>query len=247
MKRKTSNFDIRRIGVMVPSTDAVVEWDYKNLLPENIAFHTARMKQHDNTKRCVETLDEICEGIEEAASSLIQIKPEVIVFACTAAGFHQGEGWDTAISRRIVATTGVSTIIAAQAVTAALRHLRAKHLFVFAPYTEKVTKLEIEYLERNGFNVADYIRINCDFSRDLADIPPSCILDMILTRRAEIKACDALFVSCTGLRSTEIVGAAEKELGIPVVTSNSACLWTIMKSLKLEDDGIVAGQLFSNI
>ena len=40
---------------------------------------------------------------------------------------------------------------------------------------------------------------------------------------------DTLFISCTGLPALPLVPVLEKELGIPVITSNLAGIWNISK------------------
>jgi maleate isomerase len=38
-------------------------------------------------------------------------------------------------------------------------------------------------------------------------------------------SCDAVFMSCTNLRSLDVVEDAERELGVPVLSSNQVLAW----------------------
>jgi maleate isomerase len=41
---------------------------------------------------------------------------------------------------------------------------------------------------------------------------------------------DALFISCTALRTAPIVARLEAALGLPVVTSNQALTWNMLRT-----------------
>jgi maleate isomerase len=46
------------------------------------------------------------------------------------------------------------------------------------------------------------------------------------------------------LRAIDSVEDLESELGVPVVTSNSASLWAALRDLKVDARGVRAGRLF---
>jgi maleate cis-trans isomerase len=54
----------------------------------------------------------------------------------------------------------------------------------------------------------------------------------------------AIFVSCTDFRTLEIIESLEQKLGKPVISSNSASMWKMLRLLG--DTRVVpgAGQLF---
>ena len=52
---------------------------------------------------------------------------------------------------------------------------------------------------------------------------------------------DAIFVSCTSLKCASIIAAAEAELGIPVISSNSALAWDMARFANVPVGGPVNG------
>lgn len=40
-----------------------------------------------------------------------------------------------------------------------------------------------------------------------------------------------MFISCTNFRTIEVIDKLEKELDVPVVSSNTATLWAMMKKV----------------
>ena len=53
-----------------------------------------------------------------------------------------------------------------------------------------------------------------------------------------------LFLTCTGLRSVDVVETLERELDRPVITSNSTALWLALARLGVDMSKVKAGRLF---
>jgi len=235
---------LRRLGLLVPSSDSVSEFDCRTFLPPHVSFHTARLPHSDNTKRGHATLEEICAGIEPAAPTLVQVSPEVIVFSCTSGSFFKGESWGDELERRIMATTGVPGIVTGKAVRRAFADLSARRVFMVTPYPEEINRLEIEYFRRGGVDIVAYTYFHCERSKDVSDIVPRTILERMLEYADDIRRCDVLFISCTGLRGMEVIEEAERLFSVPTVTSNSANIYAALRHMKINTSQVKAGKLF---
>jgi maleate isomerase len=235
---------VRRLGVLVPSSDSVTEFDFKTFLPPEVSFHTARLWHSDNTKRGHATLDEICNGIEPMAPTLVQVSPELIVFACTSGSFFKGDGWDDELERRIKAVTGVPAIVTAKAVKRAFAALSIRRTFMITPYPEEINRLELDYFRKAGIEITGYTHFHCEKSKEVSDILPRTILDRALQNADAIRSAGALFISCTGLRGMEVAAEAERHLNVPTVTSNSASIFAALRSLGVNTSEVAAGRLF---
>lgn len=223
--------DVRRVALMVPSSDSVVEADFKRYLPSSVTFHTARLMHHDETPRGAPTLDEICAGIEAAADSLMQIDPEVMVFGCTSASFYKGVGWDEQLRERITERTGIPTIVTSTAVRRAFQALNVRDAFMITPYPEDINRREIEFFAHHGIDISRFSHFSLKLSRDICFVEPDDIYNRARSEKDKIKECGALFISCTGLRAMEICESLEKDLNVPVITSNAAIVFSILEHL----------------
>ena len=56
---------------------------------------------------------------------------------------------------------------------------------------------------------------------------------------------DAVFLSCTTIRSVPIIAALERDLGRPVVTSNQAMVWHVLRQAGIADHLAGYGRLFA--
>ena len=237
---------VHRIGLLVPSSDGVTEMDFKNLLPWNVSFHTGRLYHHDATPRGVPTLDEIVGQTEAAIASIMQVDPELIVFACTSGSFYRGAGWNSRIAERVTAASGVPAVVTSTAVLEALAAVRTRRIYMLTPYPEEVNRIEIQFFADSGIEVAGHSSFHCAKSKDISNILPSQIVERVRTARPQIEGCDALLISCTGLRGAETVGPLEGELGVPVITSNVATIWAVLRTLGIAGC-LPAGRLFAAV
>ena len=57
--------------------------------------------------------------------------------------------------------------------------------------------------------------------------------------------CDAVFVSCTNLRSFRILAQAEETLGKPVLSSNQAIAWHLLRLAGVGEGVSGPGRLFA--
>jgi maleate isomerase len=95
-----------------------------------------------------------------------------------------------------------------------------------------VSALLVDYLQRNGLEIASSMYMDMSDDRDVAMVSSS---DIIAAAKAAIDdEADALFISCTAMRSTEVIPAIEKEIGKPVFTSNQATFEEISFILEKE-------------
>lgn len=221
-----------KLGVLIPASDVVVEHDFQRFLPRDVSFHTARLKQGRSAQLGDhENLFTMIASSEEAAKSVAVVDIDLLLFCCTSASFFKGYGWDRELADRLRVATNVPSITTTTAIVDALKEAGRRKIFLATPYPDFCNRVEIDVLNREGFDVAGSLSFGCERSIEVGSLTPDKMIGMIRDARTEISACDALFVSCTGVRSTEIIGELERETGVPVLTSNSAIIWAAMKFL----------------
>lgn len=236
---------LRRLGLLVPGADEVSEVDYHHYLPKGVVFYTARLKQLETAEiGTSENYKNLVDSAVPAARSVALAIPEIIVYSCTSGSFFKGYGWDRELSKRIESATGIPAITASTAVVDALHGLGVRKAFMITPYPDSVNTVEVQFLKDNGLDIVDSYTFDVGRSREIFAVTPDRIIESVLARRAIIEKCDALLISCTGLRAIDTVEDLEAELGVPVVTSNSASLWAALRNLKVDAKGVRAGRLF---
>jgi maleate isomerase len=88
------------------------------------------------------------------------------------------------------------------------------------PYSAEISALLVDYFQRNSLEIVSFMYMDMSDDRDVAMVSPNNIITA--AKEAIVDEADALFISCTAMRSTEVISVIEKEIGKPVFTSNQA-------------------------
>ncbi len=214
-----------RIGLILLETDQTLEVEARALSLDGVAFYHSRIQNDAEVN--ADTLTAMGDRLPAAAALLPRaVGFDAIGYGCTSAATLIGEDSVTAAIQS--AHPGVPCSNPVSAAVDAFRALGARTISVLTPYSTAVTAPVVAHFEKNGL-VVDAVGSFLE-SDDLtvARITEASIVEGVRSLGAE-SSCDAVFVSCTSLRSFGVISDLETELGKPVVSSNSALLWRLLR------------------
>jgi len=230
-----------RIGLIVLENDQTVEHEVRQVLRDGVDWFHSRIPMEDTVDG--DTLTAMEADLPAAARLLpTQFEFDAIGYACTSAATLIGDAGVAAAIARHHPDVPVTTPIAAAA--EALRTLGATRIAVVTPYSEDVTWPIVDYFEQAGLEVVSVGSFLEPSDFNVARISEASISAGVRTIAAA-KECDAVFVSCTSLRSLSIIPALEAELGIPVVSSNQALIWKLLRLAGVDDSVEDRGSLLT--
>ena len=93
-----------RVGLIVPSSNTVIEVDFYRRLPPTATLHTARMYLEQTTPEGESAM--LDEYLPTAINDLRSARPDVMVFGCTSAGALRGNDYEAQLIARIAQETG---------------------------------------------------------------------------------------------------------------------------------------------
>ena len=228
-----------KLGFILMSTDLAAESDFFDIVPKDVAIHVTRLKTDDYTTN--ETLSKHIEHMADAASRIQpEVKPNVISYSCTSGSIIIGEeiimneikkGAPYAIPMTLV--TGV---------VEALRELKIKKIVVGTPYLDEINTKEAEFLYKKGFEIINIQGLNLTTGIEFGKITPEYWKKFAL-EIDDINA-DAIFLSCGGIRSVEVIDEIENIVGKPVITSNQAQVWSCLRKAGIKDNIKGFGRIF---
>jgi maleate isomerase len=234
-----------RIGVIYPS-DGVLDFEFWRCVPPGVSVHVTRVPSS------VEMASSLAQSarhvimaestdLDEAAKTFSLIDAGSVAYACTAASFTRGVGYDTDIISRIEAGSGAPATTTSTAAVAALRALGVTKLAVAAPYEDEVCERLRRFMSDSGFDVVSLKHLGLS-GMDIGEVSDDGV--HALGVGAMVPEADALFISCTGLRTIEVLDALENDLGRPVVSANQATMWHALRigGIDATLDGL--GQLY---
>lgn len=234
---------VRRIGVIIPPGNVAVEREFPLHLPPGIVLNHNRLGR-PNSIQTPESILAMNDTLDQTAKDLAQAYPDVIAYVCTGGGFLEGADTEAEPARRIEAVTGIPGISTSVAVVEALRALSIHKVFLVGPYPHGVMKAEVTYLQQAGLEVPTYETFECMTSEANRALSSEQIANRILQHRDIADACDGVFVSCTNLLVMDQIEALESDLGKPVVTSNQATLWSVLRRMGVSSRGLRGGRPF---
>jgi maleate isomerase len=225
------------IGLLLPSGNQAAEAQLRAMLPADVGLRTTRLKLTDSSHS---SLLAMADRLEDDARLLADARVSLVFFHCTAVSTFSAE-MEASLESRITSATGLPSATTSRALVEGLKVLGSRRLTLLSPYGEAVNAREAAFFESNGFSVESCDGFGCHTADEMMAITPAQWLDFAV-RRTPPHA-DVCVLSCTTVRTAEIVQALERRLGRPVITSNTAAAWYAMRRLGVLDSVVRFGEL----
>ena len=228
-----------RIGLIIPSGNTLTEPQFQRYAPPGVGVHVTRLRM---TGKWHKPLRELDDAIGEAAATLSDTSPGVILFHCTASSMEAGLAGEAHVLEIIEKASGCPALTTGQAIADALTRLRVKKLVLISPYVEETNRHEVEFLREAGFDVIHDLGLGLRGGDEYVDVTPQRWKEVALeNKRAEA---EGYLLSCTNTTMVEVIEDLEQTLAKPVVTSNQAALWASLRRLQITEPIAGLGELF---
>lgn len=213
-----------RLGLIVPSSNTTMEAEYGRVLPDNITLHTGRMRLRDVT---VEALVEMERSVEEEASKLADADVDIIGYGCTSGSLVKGLHHDKEIVSKIERVTNIPAVATAGAVIDALKSLKISKVVVATPYIDEINNLEERFLDGNDFEVVEIKGLSIVENTKIGVTKGEVVIDLVESLKHQ--DANGVFISCTNLPTMKVIEKLETMLHKPVISSNTATLWSMIR------------------
>jgi maleate isomerase len=213
-----------RLGLIIPSSNTTMEQEFNKLSPEGFSVHTTRLKLKEIT---IEGLAEMEKEVEEEAVKLADAGVYVIGYGCTSGSLFRGLGHDKVTEARIERASGIPAVATAGAVVSALRALNIEKVAVATPYIDEINDLEEEFLSSNGFQVIDLKGLGIKDNIEIGRLDSQAAYELVMKLR--YADADGVFISCTNFPTMDKTRELEDAIRIPVVSSNAATFWAMVR------------------
>lgn len=235
-----------RIGMVVPSLNTIAEDDFRRFAPSEVGIHIHRQRLPKiDGKVTIDSLKMANEAAEEAAAYLSDMGPDAIAFNCTGASVAAGPGSDHVLNTRMKEALGLPCTNTMLAIKDALRALNIHSLVHICPFEGPSARIERESLEEDGLRLVKSEAMGFSDAQVAARMSPDDIArhgcDM------DIEAADGILLSCANVRAFEAAALLEQQIGKPVITSNQAMLWSVLRLAGWKDGVDSPTTLFRNL
>jgi maleate isomerase len=230
---------MRHFGVLIPSTNTTCEIEFGRLVPPSLQVHVARLGK-GGAGPFAPSNDA---DIDYQSKLLGSAKVEVISLAQTSASLFS-DHYDEDVMRRMSAGAGVPAITSAKAVGQALQALGVRRIAIVSPYSPLVIERARHYYEtKYGMQVAALHSFDASDAYAIGLLGPERARDAFA--KIDRSAIDAFMVPGGNFPTMTYIAEWEHEFGKPVVTTNQAALWAMLRIMRADEKLSGLGQLLS--
>jgi maleate isomerase len=217
----------KRVGLIIPSLNVIVEDDLRRELPPDVGFHIGRLRLRKTQGRVTQAaLLEAGRDAIEQSTLLADAGMDAIAFNCTGASLSDGLEGARRLREQIAAATSTPSTTTILSVVRALRASGLRRIVHVCPFTPEFGADEAAFLRAEGFELVASRGLNFTDARLAARLTPQEIRD--IAAAFDQPEAQGLFLACANIRAMEATEELQQRLGKPVVTSNQAVLWDLL-------------------
>jgi maleate isomerase len=230
----------RHFGILVPSTNTTGEIEYCRL-PAVLQVHTGRLGKGGNTPFSP-SMDA---DVAYQAKLLGDAQVEVIALAQTSASLF-ADDYDAVTVKRMTEASGVPSLTSAQAIGRALKALKASRVAMATPYSEEVIGRARHYYETK-YGIAVVASESLGAANAYAIGKMDAGMAEAAFRRIDQPDIDALVVPGGNFPTMDWIAAWERQFGKPVITTNQATLWAVLRAMQINTPLPGKGRLLADL
>jgi maleate isomerase len=230
-----------RLGVITPSSNIVTEPEYTLMTPEGVSCHYQKFEFTGGGVTALKNLEKL---VPEATALIAHARPAAVAMCCTGGSFAGGYGYDKMLIQKMESKSGgAPATTSSTAMIEAFKTLGVKKVSLAVPYLEEVAMAEKKFVEGHGIEVVNIKWLGLQDSIEIAGVPPEVVYN--LARQVNEPETEAVFLSCIALHTVEIIETLEIDLQKPVVSSNQATMWHLLRLAHVNEKIEGFGRLLS--
>lgn len=229
------------LGLIVLQVDETIEQDFRRLFADPaIALYVSRIPS--GAELTPDTIARMKTDLPGAAALFPPAANfDAIGYACTSGTTLIGADTVAQLVKGAAKTRHVSTPL--RAAIDALGVLRVSSVGIVSPYVADVaTPIKSAFIAA-GFDVPATLSFGEKIEARVARIDPASIRKAALDV-AQAGGVQAVFLSCTNLRTLDIISDIEDRTGLPVISSNQVLAWDMARAAKVDVSPAAPGRLF---
>jgi maleate isomerase len=213
------------IGLITLSTDILSENELRLMMPQSgVVLSSTRIITHN--PMTVANLAAHATEIAAAAALFTPIESvNVFIYACTSgSAIISQQSLEKDLHSQFPNARLTSPMTGA---INAFKRMGISRISLLAPYPDDVIEPMIACLEREGVVVVSAASFHIEDDLDVLKVSPDCIMQSAIS--LDCSESQAVFIPCTGMRTSSIIQSLEDALQKPVITAHQAMLWDALE------------------
>ena len=230
-----------RLGIITPSSNIVTEPEFRLMTPDGVSCHYQKFAFTGGGVAALKKLEQL---VPDAAELISHARPSAVAMCCTGGSFAGGYGYDQMLIRKMKEKNGnVPTTTSSTSMIEAFNELGIRKVSLAVPYLEEVAMAEKKFVEDHGIQVLNIKWLNLQDAIEIATVPKETVYSLA-SEVNELES-EAIFISCIALHTIEVIEKLEHDLRKPVISSNQATMWHLLRLANVNDKIESYGQLLS--
>lgn len=215
-----------RLGIIVPF-DFVLDREYWAYAADDVTLLLTRTPMVEGPVG-ISFAEEVGddEVVAAAVRDLAPCTPAVTVYGCTSGSFVGGVAGEARLRKRMEQAGATRALTTSGALIEALAACDARRVAVGTPYDAALSRRLVTFLEEAG---CEPVSLAClGLGADIERVDHDTVVE--LTMAASRSSADAVFLSCTNLRTAGFLDELEERAGRPVLSANEVTMWAALRA-----------------
>lgn len=223
------------VGLITPQSGIVREWEA--IRPLGLRFNYSLVRLEGSKPEQLKALEP---QLADAAANLsLAHKMDLIVLTCTSGSFVGGPGYEKHIMKIMTNASGSPSLTVISAVMDLFEDMGIRKIAMVGPYPKETFDIEVDFLEASGIHVLcvkgpeKALTVNTEYWAYDKDL--YAVYKWVLDAAATAPDADGIFVTCMNSSILDVCQQLEEATGKPIISSQSAAMYGILKFLRIPD------------
>lgn len=235
----------QKFGVLIPSTNTVVQAEFDAMRPPGVTNHISRIKipniALNNDADFNRLIELIAAAQDDAVESVMSCEPDHLVLGISAETFWNGLQASRDLKVQLENLTKIPVSMGSEACGAALDLYSARTIAVITPYQPVGDENVIRFFEEAGYSVRRIKGLCCKSPVQIAHVSEAELMQSLQELNGD--DVDALVQVGTNLSMAKLAAQAEGLFKKPVIAINTAIYWHALRKAGITDQMAGFGSL----
>jgi maleate isomerase len=227
----------KKIGVIIPSTNTIVEPDIYRMAVPGVTAHISRIHIHNPDLSSDRVFEQLLEGLRvEVAAAVARVmtaRPDYLMMGMSAETFWDGVEGNRRFKQQITELSGLPVATGAEACERALQLLKVRRIAVITPYQPVADKNVVRFFADLGIEVVALKGLRCPDAIAIAEVQEETLRQAMIELNSD--QVEAIVQVGTNLSMLRLADEAERWLGKPVIAINAATWWMALRDNDIND------------
>jgi maleate cis-trans isomerase len=180
-------------------------------------------------------VDQAWEDVTRVAAGVAEYHVDCIFIGGGPLAYMKGPGAHRDLAAMVTDAVGLPVLTEMGSTVNALRHVGARRIALASPFGPPINEPLQGFLESEGFEIVATDGLGYRTNAEVTILPLHASRDSARRVADGASTADAVYITCPRWPVSPNVEELERELGLPVVASVPALMWSVLRQVGIDD------------